>query len=96
MNVFSFNGDFFKQKYGVAMGTKLAPALATIYLALLEESFLETSPLSPSLYLRYIDDIFKIWSHGRDTLDPFIEGLNSLKPRSKITAEIAERTATFF
>ena len=57
-NVFSFNGEFFKQKYGVAMGTKLAPALVTIYLTLLEESFLKTAPLSHSLYLRYIDNLF--------------------------------------
>ena len=46
-NMFSFNRGFFKQKYGVAMGTKLAPALATIYLALLKESFLKTAPSLP-------------------------------------------------
>ena len=45
--MFSFKREFFKQKYGVAMGTKLAPAVATIYLALLEESFLKTAPSPP-------------------------------------------------
>ena len=77
------------------MGTKLAPALATIYLALLEEAYLETAPLTPHLYLRYIDDIFLIWSHGRDTLDTFIAGLNQLKPRIKFTAEISDCSMTF-
>ena len=57
-NVFSFNRKSFKQKYGVAMGTKLAPALGTIYLALLQKSFPKTASLSPCLYLRYIDDTF--------------------------------------
>ena len=59
-NIFSFNGEMYHQLYGVAMGTKLAPALATIYLALLEEAYLNTTPTPPFLYLRYIDDI--LWS----------------------------------
>lgn len=77
------------------MGTKLAPALATIYLAQLEEAYLNTAPFSPLLYLRYIDDIFLVWTHGRDRLNTFIDGLNALKPRIKLTAEISDRLVTF-
>ena len=42
-NVFKF-GDF-AQLHGVTMGTKLAPALATIYIDDLEEQFLESRAL---------------------------------------------------
>ena len=43
--VFSFNSEMYRQLYGVAMGTKLAPTLATIYLALLEEACHNAAPL---------------------------------------------------
>ena len=94
-NVFSFNGEMYRQLYGMAMGTKLAPALATIYLAFLEEAYLDSAPFVPHLYLRYIDDVFLLWPHGRDRLNTFVDGLNTLKPRIKFTAEISDRSRTF-
>ena len=81
-NVFSFNGEMYRQLHGVAMGTKLAPTLATIHLTLLEEAYmyLKSAPFVLHLYLRYINDVFLLWTHGRDTLSTFIDGLNELKP----------------
>ena len=63
-NVFSFNNQFYQQLHGVAMGTKVAPALATIYLAQIEEEFLLNSPHKPVIWYQYIDDILKIWTEG--------------------------------
>ena len=94
-NVFTFNGDCYHQQYGIAMGTKLAPALATIFMALLEERYLANTPLSPHFYVRYIDDIFMIWNHGRPALETFVRGFNDLKPRIKFTVESSETEAIF-
>ena len=47
-NVFQFNDHVFTQPCGIAMGTKLAPALATIYIGDLEEVFIKSRDKSQS------------------------------------------------
>ena len=43
----------------VAMGTKMGPIYANIFLGYIENKFFETyTGMKPTLYLRYIDDIF--------------------------------------
>ena len=56
-NIFEHNNRFFKQKQGTAIGTKMAPPYALLFMADLEEQFLERSPLKPYVWCRYIDDI---------------------------------------
>ena len=46
-NVFKFDNVTFAQICGIAMGTKLAPALATIYVASIEEQILENREKTP-------------------------------------------------
>ncbi|CAM2098854.1 unnamed protein product [Caretta caretta] len=58
------------------MGTHMAPQYA-IFMADLEQHFLSSRPLRPLLYLRYIDDIFIIWTHGKETLEEFHHNFNS-------------------
>ena len=86
-NYFKFDGDFFLQSKGTAMGTKMAPAYANIFMAELEEDFLSKSHLQPSLYLRYIDDIFMIWPHDIDDLKSFHERFDSHNGSIKFTME---------
>ena len=57
-NIFSFNRKFYKQIKGIAMGAKCAPAIANLYLAIMEENFLVIH--KPLFYCRFIDDIFVI------------------------------------
>ena len=56
-NVFSFHTHIYKQIQGTAMGTKMAPSYANIFMDSLERRFLESEPLQPALWKRYIDDI---------------------------------------
>lgn len=49
-NIFTFNQEIFLQTYGVAMGMKLAPALATLFLHLLEDSYISNSVHIPVFY----------------------------------------------
>ena len=61
------------------MGTKLALALATIYIGQMEEAFLENRPIKPSLWVRYIDDIFLIWAHPLKEFHAFLAELNTVR-----------------
>ncbi len=75
-NTFSF-GDHIhrRQTRGCAIGSTVSPSLAIIFMDQLERRLLDTTPdgLRPVLYVRYIDDIFMIWTHGSDSLERFIQ-----------------------
>lgn len=88
-NVFQFDGLFFKQTCGLAMGTKLAPALATIVVGDLEEAFLVECEKQPLLWLRYIDDVLCLWPHSEADFLDFVNALNQLAPRLKFTHTIS-------
>ena len=64
-NIFEHNNRFFKQTQGRAIGIKMALPCAILLMANLEEKFLESSPLKPYVWWRYVDDIFLIWEHGK-------------------------------
>ena len=76
-NVFSFGDKLYLQKHGTAMGSKMTPQYANLFMARLENDFLNGCSLKPDLYLRYIDDIFLIWPHGDDSLMEFHHQSNS-------------------
>jgi hypothetical protein len=86
-NYFEFNGMYFHQKQGTAMGTAMAPSYANLFMAELELDLLSRYPLQPHLWLRFIDDIFMIWLHGPKELTTFIEWLNQQHATIKFTAE---------
>ena len=94
-NTFKFGGNCYKQVRGTAMGTKMAPAYAGIFMSSLEEPFLATQPLKPLLFRRYIDDILIVWEHGHQQLTTFLTALNALHETIKFTWEISEDSVTF-
>ena len=98
-NIFSFTDRLYRQKCGIAMGTRCAPNFANIFMACLEEDILanrQTHNLpSPSTWLRYIDDILLFWEHDRTSLEHFITHLNTIHPTIKFTAEINNITIPF-
>ena len=91
-NLFKFNNDHYLQIKGTAMGTKMAPAYANISMDAIETSFLSSPPLKPSIYYRYIDDIFPIWPHGNDSLTHTI----NIPQNIKFTHECSKTTLPFF
>ena len=86
-NNFDFNEKHYLQVGGTAMGTKVAPSLANIFMANFEEEWVYSYGTRPSLWLRYIDDIFMIWEHSQAELDLFLTHLNSCHNTIKFTAE---------
>ena len=57
-NFFEFDQNTFKQVRGTAIGTKLAPPYATLFMADLEEKTLNAFEEKPMIWWGYIDDIF--------------------------------------
>ena len=94
-NYFEFNGDVKKQISGTAIGTKFAPPCACIFMDELETKFLQSQSLQPLVWLRYIDDIFFIWTHGKDKLEMFLDGLNRFNNNIKFTHESSKENVTF-
>ena len=76
-NYFKFPEKIYRQKLSTAIGTKFAPAYANIFMTQLEETLLNSWEDKPWVWLRYIDDVFFIWTHGEENLRQFISYLNS-------------------
>ena len=94
-NNFQFNGEQYLQIGGTAMGTRVAPTYANLFMRKLETEMLENSILKPMVWYRYIDDIFFIWEHGEDTLYDWIKYLNKYHNTIKFTAETSKSEISF-
>lgn len=89
MNNFKFNGQHYIQVGRTAMGTRVAPTFANIFMAEFERLHVYPYPRQPSLWLRFIDDIFMIWDHGQECLTEFINHLNQAHPTISFTVDIS-------
>jgi len=94
-NNFDFNGKHYLQVGGTAMGTKVAPSFAILFMADFEDKHVYTYQPQPSLWLRYIDDIFLIWEHSSETLNDFMDHLNACHPSIKFTSEVSQEKVNF-
>ena len=61
----------------------------------MEASFLKTQQLLPTIWLRYIDDIFFIWTYGEEQLNLFLKDLNEFHPNLKFTNEASQNSVDF-
>lgn len=90
-----FSSDIFHQSFGIAMGTPFAVTAANAFMFYLEKDIV--TQYSPYLlvYKRFIDDIFVIWTGSRDILLQFLNALNNLNDRIKLTYDISESHIPF-
>ena len=78
MNNFTFNSKHYLQKHDTAMGTRMAPSYVNLFLGKFERDALLNSPHQSYLWLRFMDDIFMIWTAGPEKLKIFVDYPNNL------------------
>lgn len=94
-NDFVFNGKYYLQTKGTAMGKKFAPAYANIFMAIWEEQAIAKCKKKPAYYLRFLDDIWGIWIGSKQEFQEFVDVLNSHDPSIQLTTEIDEQSIHF-
>ena len=72
------------------MGSSLSPIVANLFMEKFEKEALDSYPLKPSRWKRYVDDTNVVWPHGEDELRKFLSHLNSISPNIKFTMELEE------
>ena len=86
-NVFTYNGKYYKQVFGCAMGSPLSPVLSNFFMEYFESELLPNI-INPNIpWLRYVDDIFSFCSLNEEEFSSFFNRLNSLCPSLKFQFE---------
>ena len=94
-NYFEFNKRIYRQIQGTAMGTRKVPSYANIFMKCVEMQLIDTSPKKPTLWLKFIDDIFMIWGHGKQALEDFKHPANNIHPTIKFPFNSNEQEIPF-
>ena len=83
-----FDGSYYQQTDGVAMGSPLGPTLANAFLCYHEQQWIDNCPIAykPVYYKRYVDDIFVLLPDS-SCLPSFKEYLNTKHPNMNFTSE---------
>ena len=96
LNNFTFNGNHYLQVKGCAMGTKCAPSYANLFMGKFEKKYIYNRIKNKSkLYLRFIDDIFMIWTPSKEDLLNFIQEINQVHQSIKFIVEYSENLHQF-
>jgi len=85
-NDFEFNGQWYLQIWGCAMGKKYAPHLADLFLLYFDEKATKWEQIKT--YYRFLDDIFIRWRGTRHDLKEYENYLNKLINSIEITLNI--------
>ena len=80
-NCMQFGTRFFHQIKGTAMGTPMAVNFANLFMSKFERSLLDAFEkkhgMRPLIWLRFIDDVFFVWSGDESSLKIFIDFCNN-------------------
>ena len=85
---FCFRSQHYELTDGLAMGSPLSPAVANIFMTALEEKALATFPNAPTIWFRFVDDIFSIVE--KKEVKALLQHLNAQHPSIKFTFEHEE------
>ena len=87
--------SFKEQLSGMAIDAKCIATYPCISMDDAETELFKTQERAPLILCRYIDDIFFIWTHGKDHLETFLQKPNSFIPDFKYTYESNEKEIPF-
>ena len=86
-SIFQHGKPVLKQLRGTAIGIKMVPPYAIIFMDSLEQDILINRLLKTLVWWHYIDDIFMLCEHEEEELQEFLETINCCHPTIKLTAE---------
>ena len=92
-----FDGKFYEQCDGVAIGSPLGPTLANFFMCHFENIWLENCPsyFKPIVYRRFADDTLLLF-RSKDHIEKFKNYLNKQHKNIKFTSEIEENGLLLF
>ncbi|XP_019619742.1 PREDICTED: uncharacterized protein LOC109466463 [Branchiostoma belcheri] len=85
---FKYEGKFYSQVEGAAMGSPVSPIVANLFMEWFESRALTTFPNPPKVWVRYVDDVGAVLKSS--LIEPFHHHLNSIHPNIKFTKELEE------
>ena len=92
-NIVEFDKDLYLQMCGTAMGSACSPAYADIFMARLEEQFLDSistymkGKIFMGFFKRYLDDVFLLWQGSLDEFNEFLLALNGVNANIQFKCE---------
>ena len=92
---FIFDGQYYDQINGVAMGSPLGPVLTNIFMCHFEEKWVLSNNTRPSICFRYVDDTFTLFDNI-NTENQFLHYLNSCHANIKFIVEFEENNTISF
>ena len=83
-----YQGEFFEQQDGVAIGSPVSATVANLYMEYFEDLALSTAAEKPRSWKRYVDDTCCIVKKG--TEEGLLQHLNSIRPTIQFTMEVKD------
>ena len=95
-NEYFENGELkYHQKRDFFVGSKFASLYSNLFMAELGKIIFQNSEVKPFLWLRYLDEIFYIWTQGFQKLNKLFNCVNSLNPTVKFTMNYSTTEINF-
>ena len=82
---FQFQGRFYEQLHGAAMGSPISPIVANLYMEDFETKAISSAVHPPSIWKRFVDDTFVVIESSKK--EEFLDHINNMDPHIQFTTE---------
>jgi len=95
-NIFKFNNNYFRQKFGTTMGAKFSFKYANIYMHLWYKKHLQNNPNNIlTNYFRFVDDLIGSTNKTEQDITNFLQYINTLHNTIKFTGTYSKKSVNF-